>query len=143
MKKLYFSLIRSAIILFLVVFFSTETSFGQTLRINEDINGNGTSSESSGESDNTFMYVAAAVVIGGLIAYALLKDDTKDKKEETDTTSVGSLLDEQLLTQQNSVSPPELVEEKKELPVDLFFGVRNEDALMPGKTYLVGLSVKF
>jgi len=143
MKKLYFSLIRSAIILFLVVFFSTEISFGQALRINEDINGNGTSSETSGESDNTFMYVAAAVVIGGLIAYALLKDDTKDKKEETDTTSVGSLLDEQLLTQQNSVSQRVLVEEKKELPVDLFFGVRNEDALIPGKTYLVGLSVKF
>jgi len=143
MKKLYFSLIRSAIILFLVVFFSTEISFGQALRINEDINGNGTSSETSGESDNTFMYVAAAVVIGGLIAYALLKDDTKDKKEETDTTSVGSLLDEQLLTQQNSVSQRVLVEEKKELPVDLFFGVRNDDALMPGKTYLLGLSVKF
>ena len=143
MKKLYFSLIRSAIILFLVVFFSTEISFGQALRINEDINGNGTSSETSGESDNTFMYVAAAVVIGGLIAYALLKDDTKDKKEETDTTSVGSLLDEQLLTQQNSVSQRVLVEEKKELPVDLFFGVRNDDALIPGKTYLLGLSVKF
>jgi len=143
MKKLYFSLIRSAIILFLVVFFSTEISFGQALKIYEDINGNGTSSESSGESDNTFMYVAAAVVIGGLIAYALLKDDTKDKKEETDTTSVGSLLDEQLLTQQNSVSQRVLVEEKKELPVDLFFGVRNDDALIPGKTYLVGLSVKF
>ena len=143
MKKLYFSLIRSAIILFLVVFFSTEISFGQALKIYEDIGGNGTSSESSGESDNTFMYVAAAVVIGGLIAYALLKDDTKDKKEETDTTSVGSLLDEQLLTQHNSISRRELVEEKKELPVDLFFGVRNDDALIPGKTYLVGLSVKF
>jgi hypothetical protein len=143
MKKLYFSLIRSAIILFLVVFFSTETSFGQTLRINEDIGGNGTSSESSGDSENTFIYVAAAVVIGGLIAYALLKDDTKDKKEETDTTSVGSLLNGQLLTQQNSVLHRVLVEEKKVLPVDLFFGVRNEDALMPEKTYLAGLSVMF
>jgi len=36
-----------------------------------------------------------------------------------------------------------LVEEKKELPVDLFFGVRNDDALIPRKTYLVGLSVMF
>jgi len=89
------------------------------------------------------MYVAAAVVIGGLLAYALLKDDTKDKKEETDTTSVGSLLNGQLLTQQNSVSQRVLVEEKKELPVDLFFGVRNDDALIPRKTYLVGLSVMF
>ena len=142
MKKLYLSLVRCAFILSNILFFSLESTFGQSLRIYEDIGGNGTSSESSGDSDNTFVYVAAAVIIGGLIAYALLRNK-KEKKEETDTTSVGSLLNESILSQQSNFNQPEQIKENIEIPVDLFFGIKNEDAMIPEKTYVVGLSVKF
>jgi hypothetical protein len=142
MKNSYRSLAKSFCIILILFFFTTENSLGQTFRINDVPGGSGSTTQDQGEADNTFIYVAAAVVIGGLIAYALLRDKKKEP-EESDTSSVSSLINDQELFISDKVSNQNYNTANKDFPVDLIFGIRNEDALIPDKTYLLGVSVKF
>ena len=135
------SILCKTVFIFIFVFASME-SFGQSLRIYEDIGGNGGSSESSESNDNTALYVVAGLVIGGLIAYALLRD--KDEKTpEGDTTSVGSNLIEENIFSGVLESENNLVSSNDELPVELIFQYKNENEFIREKTYSVGLAVKF
>ncbi len=65
----------------------------------------------------------------------------KDKKTETDTTaSVNSNL---RLAEANGFNPAEELQKVKDkIPVDLFLGIRNNEAVRNDKTYLLGLRVK-
>jgi LPXTG-motif cell wall-anchored protein len=111
------------------------------LRIYDDIGGGSNNTEPTTNDDNTFIYVAGGLLIAGIIAYALfVKKD--NKPAETDTTaSVDSRL---IYSDSNLLSPDdELMKAKEKIPVDLFLGVKNNEALTNDKTYLVGLRVKF
>ena len=111
----------------------------QNLKIFEEPGGGSQPTETSSNTDNTFIYVAGGLLVAGILAYALLVK--KDKKEETDTTNV-SLAAE--LINNNVLEEPftEVVQAKEKLPVDIFFGIRNDEALLRGRTYLVGVSFK-
>jgi hypothetical protein len=109
------------------------------LRIYEDIGGGNSSTDGSGDADNTFIYVAGGLLIAGILAYAFLVK--KDNKEEADTTSVSIAAD---LINSNIPEEPffELTKAKEKIPVDIFFGIRNDKAALQGKTYLLGVSLK-
>jgi hypothetical protein len=109
------------------------------LRIFEDINGGGSTSGGSGSIDNTFIYVAGGLLVAGVLAYALFLKNNDD--EESDTTSVSSASKQiNLGATANSVS--EIEKTKDEIPLDIFFGIRNDESLRKGKTYLLGVSFK-
>ena len=139
-NKTSFSIVT--LILFLSVLFLPIESFAQSnLRIFEDPGGGGSGTTQTEESnDNTAIYVLGGLVIGGILLYALVLKP--DKKAETDTTA--SLNSNLIYSEANHFdSVEELQKVKDKIPVDIFLGIRNNEALMNDKTYLLGLSVKF
>ncbi len=129
-----------SLILVLAIAVPQTNCFAQNqLRIFEDIGGGSTSTDGSGNSDNTFIYVAGGLLIAGILAYAFLVK--KDNKEETDTTSVSTASD---LINNNIPEEPffEVTKAKEKIPVDFFFGIINDESALRGKTYLLGVSLK-
>lgn len=129
------------LILILSVLFLPIESFAQSnLRIFEDPGGGGSGTTQTEESnDNTAIYVLGGLVIGGILLYALVLKP--DKKAETDTTA--SLNSNLIYSETNHFdSAEELQKVKDKIPVDIFLGIRNNEALMNDKTYLLGLRVK-
>ncbi len=108
------------------------------LKAYDVIGGGGSTPAQSESNDNTVLYIVAGVAVAGLIAYYLLSKT--DNKEEKDTTAtIGSEL--------NLVNLPASIEDevliaKEKLPLNIFFGIRNDDAILRNKTILVGISVK-
>lgn len=133
------------IIILLVITFGiilpTANSFSQNLLvINENIGGgsNGTTQQEN-NSDNTALFIAGAVLIGGFIAYSLLKND-KEKTDSSDAIDESSLI----IRQSNFDSFCSKVQKAKDdIPVNLILGIRKEKAFISERIYLVGVSVKF
>jgi hypothetical protein len=102
--------------------------------------GSGSSTTQSDENnDDTALYVVGGLLIAGILVYALVIK--KDKKTEKDTTaSVNSNLILSEVTDFNSVEEVQKIRDK--IPVDLFLGIRNNEAVRNDKTYLLGLRVK-
>ena len=109
------------------------------LGIFEEPGGGSQPTQTSSNTDNTFIYVAGGLLIAGILAYALFVK--KDKTEDTDTTNVSMAAE---LMNNNTLKEPfsEFEKEKEKLPVDIFFGIRNDEAYLQGKTYLLGVSFK-
>ena len=140
MKKLLkYSFYTISIILAIAVAVPQSNCFAQNkLRIFEEPGGGSQPTQTSSNTDNTFIYVAGGLLIAGILAYALLVK--KDKKEDTDTTNVSVAAE---LINNNLEEPfSEVVKAKEKLPVDIFFGIRNDEAVLQGKTYLLGVSFK-
>ena len=115
-------------------------SFAQNnLRIYDDIGGGGSTTQGSDNNDNTFIYVAGGLLIAGILAYALFIK--KDNKEESDTTAS---LNSRLIYSENEFESAndEMVKAKDRIPVDVFISIKNNEAMLYGKTYLVGLRFK-
>ena len=114
--------------------------FGQNgLRIYDEIGGGSNNTQIPNDNDNTFIYVAGGLLIAGIIAYALFIN--KDDKTKSDTTAS---LDTRLIYSE-SISfntNDELKQVKEKIPFDLFLGIRNNEALLNDKTYMVGLRLK-
>lgn len=142
MKNLFkYSFYTISIILAITVAYPGSNCNAQNqLRIYEDIGGNGSTSDGSSQSDNTFIYVAGGLLIAGILAYAFLVK--KDDKEETDTTSLS--ITKELINRDIPEKPLSgLAEAGEKFPVDIFFGIRNDEAVLREKTYLLGFSLKF
>jgi hypothetical protein len=109
------------------------------LKIFEDPSGGGSTQQESG-TDNTFIYLIGGLAIAGILAYALFLK--KDDKEEPDTSSVSMAAD--VLNMETMPEEPfsEVLKAKEKLPLDIFFGIRNDEAVLRGRTYLLGVSVK-
>jgi hypothetical protein len=123
-----------------IILFSSEIYAQNGLRIYEDINGGGSTTESSNSNDNTFIYVAGGLIVAGILVYALVLK--KDKKAESDTTaSINSRL---IYTDNHGFhSINETLSELEEsIPLDLFMAVKNSSSFLNDKTYLVGLRLK-
>jgi hypothetical protein len=119
---------------------SSEIYAQNSLRIFDVPGGSGGSTSQSDQSnDDTALYVVGGLLIAGILVYALVIK--KDKKTGEDTTaSVNSNL---RLAEANGFNPAEELQKVKEkIPVDLFLGIRNNEAVMNDKTYLLGLRVK-
>ena len=118
----------------------TESIAQNNLRIFEDPGGSGNGTTQTEESnDNTAMYVVGGLVIAGILVYALVIK--KDKKTDIDTTA--SMNSNLKYSEVNGFdSAEELQKVKEKIPVDLFLGIRNNEAVMNDKTYMLGLRVK-
>ena len=131
----------SLILILSIALFSSEVFAQNGLRIHDVPGGSGSSSNQSDNSnDDTFLYVMGGLVIAGILVYALVIK--KDKKAPEDSTkSTESKLKISELDSYNSPEQ-ELRKVKEKIPVDLFMGIRNNEAVMNDKTYLLGLRVK-
>jgi hypothetical protein len=110
------------------------------LKVYEDIGGGGSSNAQEQSNDNSFIYIVGGALIAGILVYALVLK--KDSKTETDTTAViESLLNMNSSVVSHSIQN-EIVKAKDKLPVDFFFGIKNNEAVLKDKTYLVGVSVR-
>ncbi len=79
------------------------------------------------------------LLIAGILLYALVFKP--DKKTDTDTTA--SLNSNLIYSKQMIlIQREELQKVKDKIPVDIFLGIRNNEAVMNDKTYLLGLRVK-
>ena len=124
-----------------LILLSSEIHGQSNLRIFEDIGGGGTNTTQNSESnDNTFIYIVGGLVLAGILVYGLVLH--KDKKAESDTTaSINSRLI--YSNQDNTIrTKNEMLKAKDKIPFDLFFGVKNNNAVLNDRTYLLGLRLK-
>ena len=115
--------------------------YGQSnLRIFEEIGGGSNTAQNSDSNDNSFIYIAGGLLVAGILVYALVLH--KDKKAETDTTaSVDSRLIYSNGDNFNKIDD-DLLKAKEKIPFDFYLGVKNNNALLNDRTYLLGLRVK-
>ncbi len=113
------------------------------LRIYEDIGGGSGTTSTSGDSDNSFVYIAGGLLIAGVIAYALfIKKDNKSE-EVTDSTQALNILNPTGNEFYSSNIEKEITAAKERFPVDILLGIKREDAFISDKTYIMGVSVRF
>lgn len=124
------------------IFTFQSVTFAQSnLRIFENPGGGGSGTTQTEDSnDNTTIYVVGGLLIAGILVYALVFK--KDKKVESDTTA--SLNSQLIYSEAHGFDSTneELQKVKDKIPVDLFLGIRNNEAFMRDRTYLVGVRVK-
>lgn len=137
--KLSIQTISLVLILSLTIF-SSEIFAQNGLRIFDDIGGGSSNTtQSDNSNDDTALYVVGGLLIAGILVYALVIK--KDKKAPDDTTA--SLNSNQILANSNEFnSEIEIQKVKEKIPIDLFMGIKNNEAIRNDKTYLLGLRVK-
>ncbi|HEY6435565.1 MAG TPA: hypothetical protein VIY47_03170 [Ignavibacteriaceae bacterium] len=137
--KLSFQTITFTLILSVAIF-SSDVFAQSGLRIYDEIGGGGGSTTQTDEgNDDTMLYVMGGLLIAGILVYALVIK--KDKKVDEDSTaSTNSKLKLSEINDFNSIEELQTIREK--IPLDLFIGIRNNEAVMNDKTYLLGLRVK-
>jgi len=125
-----------------IVFFSSEVFAQSGLRVFDEIGGGSgtTSSQSDDSNDDTALYVLGGLVVAGIIVYALVIK--KDKKSDADSTK--SPESKLRLSELSDFDSPEyeLQKVKDKIPVDIIMGVKNNQAFLNDKTYLLGVRVK-
>jgi hypothetical protein len=128
------------ILMISIVTIQSESLAQSNLRIFEEPGGGGSGTTQTEESnDNSTIYIVGGLLIAGILVYALVLK--KDKKVDTDTTA--SLNSNLIYSEANVLdTAEELQRVKDKIPVDLFIGIRNNEAVMNDKTYLLGLRVK-
>jgi hypothetical protein len=110
-------------------------------RIFEDPGGSGNgTTQTEGSNDNTAIYVVGGLLIAGILVYALVL--RKDNKAEEDTTA--ALKSNLIYSEVNGLdsSAEEIQKAKESIPIDIFWGIKNNEVLLNERTYLVGLRVK-
>lgn len=109
------------------------------LRIFDVPGGGSGSTQTQDSNDNTTIYVVGGLVIAGILAYALL---FKEKKKDADTTASlnSNLIYSEVLNPDNAEENIHHVKDK--MPVDIFLGIRNNEAVLNDRIYQVGLRVK-
>jgi len=131
----------SFILILSITSLSSEVFAQSGLRINDQIGGSGSNTtQTDNSNDDTFLYVMGGLVIAGILVYALVIK--KDKKAPEDSTkSTDSKL---RVSKLDKFSSPELELQKvkEKIPIDLFMGIKNNEAVINDKTYLLGLRVK-
>jgi hypothetical protein len=130
----------SLVLILSITIFSSEIFAQNGLRIFDDIGGGSSNTtQSDNSNDDTALYVVGGLLIAGILVYALVIK--KDKKAPDDTTA--SLNSNQILVNSNEFnSEIEIQKVKEKIPIDLFMGIKNNEAIRNDKTYLLGLRVK-
>jgi hypothetical protein len=137
-NKLQLKIIISTVIITIFTFQSV--SYSQSgLRVYEEPGGGGSGTTQTDEgTDNSTIYIVGGLVIAGILAYALF---FKEKKKDADTTA--SLNSNLIYSEAIGFdSAEELQKVKDKIPVDLFLGIRNNEAVLNDRIYQVGLRVK-
>jgi len=132
---------RISLILIISIFIFSNDFFAQSgLRVFDDIGGGSSgSTQTDNSNDNTTIYVVGGLVIAGILAYALF---FKEKKKDADTTASlnSKLIYSEIVDLDNANENIRQVKDK--MPVDLFLGIRNNEAVLNDRIYQVGLRVK-
>lgn len=130
-----------AILLVLAVTMLSSETFAQgNLKIDDDIGGSGSSTQTDDSNDNSTIYIVGGLVIAGILAYALF---FKEKKTDTDTTAaLSSPLIYSNISKSNS-AVEEFQKVKEQIPVDIFMGIKNDEAVLNNRMYQLGVRVKF
>jgi hypothetical protein len=138
-NKLQLKVIISALILTIFTFQSVSYSQGGFRVYEEPGGGSGGSTQTQDSNDNTTIYVIGGLVIAGVLAYALF---FKEKKKDADTTASlkSNLIYSEVVDLDNADENIRQVKDK--MPVDIFLGIRNNEAVMNDRIYQVGLRVK-
>jgi hypothetical protein len=119
----------------------SEISAQGNLKIFDDIGGGNGTTEQSSSSDNTFIYVIGGIVVASIVAYALFIKKVDDmEKSDTSTALIEKLLISNSVAFRNE---SEIEKVKDQVPVDIYFGVTQNDAIQNDKRYLLGVSVRF
>ena len=114
--------------------FSSEIYGQSNLRIFEEIGGGSNTSQSSDSNDNSYIYIVGGLLVAGILVYALVLN--KDKKASLDSRLIYSNQSKILGTEN------EMLKAKEKIPFDFYLGVKNNNAMLNDKTYLLGLRVK-
>lgn len=132
--------IITIILMISIVTLQSEGLAQSNLKIFDEIgSGGGGTTQTEDSNDNSTIYIVGGLLIAGILVYALVLK--KDKKVDTDTTA--SLNSNLIYSEVKDFdSAEELQKVKDKIPVDLFLGIRNNEAVMNDKTYLLGLRVK-
>ena len=130
-----------AILLVLAVTMLSSETFAQgNLKIDDDIGGSGSSTQTDDSNDNSTIYIVGGLVIAGILAYALF---FKEKKTDTDTTAaLSSPLIYSNISKSDSAEE-EFQKVKEQIPVDIFMGIKNDEAVLNNRMYQLGVRVKF
>ena len=132
--------IISLILIISIAIFSSESFAQNGLSVFDQIGGSGSNTTQSDDSnDDTFLYVAGGLIIAGILVYALVIHKDKKTEDTTSSKSSNQILPEMTNDQAANL---ELQKVKDKIPVDLFIGMKNNQAVMNDKTYLFGLRVK-
>ena len=130
-----------AILLVLAVTMLSSETFAQcNLKIDDDIGGSGSSTQTDDSNDNSTIYIVGGLVIAGILAYALF---FKEKKAETDTTASLSSPSIYSNISEFDSAEEEFQKVKEQIPVDIFMGIKNDEAVLNNKMYQLGVRVKF
>lgn len=131
----------SAIVILAMLLLSAESPAQNNMRIFEDIGNGSGSSQTEDTNDNTTIYIVGGLVIAGILVYALVLRD--DKKDEADTTSSSSSIYDPLCFAEFEPADKNIQKVKDQIPVDIFIGMSNNEAVINDRVYQLGVRVKF
>ena len=122
----------------------TPLTYSQSIeQVNEDIGGRGsTSNQEDSGSDNTFLYIAAGVIIIGLIVWKVVIDKKKpktgnDTKPDSTKTSLKDSFNKNFSDQKS-----ELQKIYNQMPVEIFLGWKSSQQNIYGGNLSLGLKFK-
>jgi len=122
----------------------TPLTYSQSIeQVNEDIGGRGsTSNQENSGSDNTFLYIAAGVIIIGLIVWKVVIDKKKpktgnDTKPDSTKTSLKDSFNKNFSDQKS-----ELQKVYNQMPVEIFLGWKSGRQNIHGGNLSLGLKFK-
>ena len=131
----------ATILVLTVTILSSETFAQSNLRIFDVPGGSGSGTTQTDDSnDNSTIYIVGGLVIAGILAYALF---FKEKKAETDTTASLSSPSIYSNISEFDSTEEEFQKVKEQIPVDIFMGIKNDEAVLNNKMYQLGVRVKF
>lgn len=109
---------------------------------NEDIGGGSSSTSDGSGSDNTFLYVAAGVIIIGLIVWKVISDKKKPKTDDNTKTDSTKTSSKDYFYKNLSNKESELQKIRDQMPVELFLGWKTVQQNVPCENFSLGLKFK-
>jgi len=140
---------KTAIVLTLLIFsfeiiFLAPNVFPQSLeRVEDNIGGSGANTvQQDSKNDNTFLYIAAAAIVVGLIVWKVFLDKKESKsKNEIKTDSTKASLDKSFYLDL-SKNERLLERNQNQFPFEIFLGSQNNAQNIPGENIFLGLKIK-
>ena len=140
---------RTLVLLLLVSFtfhvtMLTPLTYSQSIeQVNEDIGGSGsTSNQGDSGSDNTFLYIAAGVIIIGLIVWKVVIDKKKPKTENDTKSDSTKISLKETFNKNFSDQKSELQKIYNQMPVEIFLGWKSNQQNIHGGNLSLGLKFK-
>lgn len=101
--------------------------------------GGGTSQ--SDDSGNEGLYIGLGLAAAALIGYVIYTKFKKSDNEDSTSTSSASL--NNLIKIEKNSFANSVRQLKEQLPVDLYFGVKNQNVTIPERIYSFGIAYRF